>query len=122
MGFKDNERVMRMSDLLDFREIAVECNVSYDTVRRTIRKIKEDLSIEVQRKRNKKGTLSDCLSIEDVNKLKSHFESKKASTNLNVSKNIRHPLPQQKSLDIGVANAIGNKQLWIASHIRTAIL
>jgi len=70
-----------MSDLLDFREIADQCSVSYDTIRRTIRKIGPDLSIEVKRKRNKKGTLSDCLSIEDANKLKSHFESKKASKN-----------------------------------------
>jgi len=67
-----------MSDLLDFHEIAAECNVSYDTVRRTIRKIGRDLSIDVNRKRNEKGTLSYCLSIEDANKLRSYFETKKS--------------------------------------------
>jgi len=70
-----------MSDLLDFRDIATQCKVSYDTVRRTIRKIGDDLSIEVQRKRNKKGTLSNCLSVEDANKLISYFESRKSAAN-----------------------------------------
>lgn len=68
-----------MSDLLDFRDIAAQCNVSYDTVRRTIRRIGDDLSIQVQRKRNKKGTLSNCLSVEDANKLISYFESRKSA-------------------------------------------
>jgi hypothetical protein len=68
-----------MSDLLDFRDIAEECKVSYETVRRTIRKIGKELSIEVKRKRNDKGTLSYCLSIEDAEKLMSYFESRKAS-------------------------------------------
>ncbi len=68
-----------MSDLLDFYDIANQCNVSYDTVRRTIRKIKDDLSIEVQRKRNAKGTLSYCLSVEDAHKLISYFESRKSA-------------------------------------------
>jgi hypothetical protein len=68
-----------MSDLLDFHDIATQCNVSYDTVRRTIKKIGDDLSIEVQRKRNNKGTLSTCLSVEDANKLISYFESRKST-------------------------------------------
>jgi len=70
-----------MSELLDFRDIADHCNVSYDTVRRTIRKLGTELSIEIKRKRNKKGTLSNCLSVEDANKLKSYFESRKSSAN-----------------------------------------
>ena len=69
-----------MSNLLDFHEIAKECNVSYDTVRRTIRKIGRDLSLKIQRRRNEKGTLSYCLSIEDANKLMSYFEARNSST------------------------------------------
>ncbi len=69
-----------MSDLLDFREIAAECNVSYDTVRRTIRKMGKELGIEVKRRRNKKGTLSNCLTINNANKLMSYFESRKSDT------------------------------------------
>lgn len=75
-----DERAVHMTDLLDFRDIASQCNVSYDTVRRTIKKIGKELSIEVQRKRNKKGTLSNCLSIEDVNKLIAYFESRKSAS------------------------------------------
>ena len=63
-----------MGDLLDYREIAAKCNVSYDTVRRSVQKFGKELGIEIKRRRNKKGTLSNCLSIEDVNKLTSHFE------------------------------------------------
>jgi hypothetical protein len=69
-----------MSDLRDFRDIASQCNVSYDTVRRTIKKIGKKLSIEVQRKRNAKGTLSNCLTVEDANKLISYFESRKSAS------------------------------------------
>jgi hypothetical protein len=74
-----------MSDLLDFRDIASQCNVSYDTVRRTIKRIGKELSIEVQRKRNTKGTLSNCLSVEDANKLISYFESRKAASDFDES-------------------------------------
>jgi hypothetical protein len=67
-----------MGDLFDYSEIAAKCNVSYDTIRRTLKKVGKELGIEVKRKRNKKGTLSNCLAIEDVNKLISHFETRQA--------------------------------------------
>ena len=67
-----------MSDTLDYREIATECNVSYDTVRRTIKKTGKELGIDIKRRRNKKGTLSNCLSIDDANKLMSYFEARQS--------------------------------------------
>ncbi|MGD2086322.1 MAG: hypothetical protein PVH61_09085 [Candidatus Aminicenantes bacterium] len=71
-----------MSDTLDYHEIATKCNVSYDTVRRTIKKIGKELGIELNRRRNKKGTLSHCLSIEDANKLMSYFETRQSKTQI----------------------------------------
>ena len=68
-----------MSSLLDFYEIAEQCKVSYQIVSRTIKKMGGDLSITVQRKRNKNGRLSKCLSVEDTNKLNSFLESRKST-------------------------------------------
>jgi predicted GIY-YIG superfamily endonuclease len=71
-----------MAEYLTFHEIALEVGVSYDTVRRTARKIAEDKKIKVVRRvtPNSKGALVNSLSIEDANKLFQHFESRQSAS------------------------------------------
>ncbi|MFH1853660.1 MAG: GIY-YIG nuclease family protein [Candidatus Neomarinimicrobiota bacterium] len=63
-----------MSDLITFRELAEQIGVEVTTIRRNVQRLK--LDIRKERSETSKGARVNCLSVDDANKLISHFENR----------------------------------------------
>ena len=66
-----------MPDFITFRELADQIGVEVTTVRRNVKKL--NLEIQNEKTETSKGARVHCLSVDDANKLVSHFENRDKS-------------------------------------------
>lgn len=61
-------------DFMTYREVAERIGVGVDTIRRTVKRL--NLTVRKEKTPTSKGASVHCLSIDDSNKLISHFETR----------------------------------------------